>query len=426
MSDEPTRAAARRAGWPDDARPVRRHDGPAAEGEELRRVGAPAARACSRRSARSSSSCSRSRSSSVALSVERPEDPRPRDRHHLRGLPRHAAAATDARQAVAMLAPGNARPIVDAWTSARPRHRLRARSRDVLVLVMRALRRARRCSCGCRATSSTTSCSARCKRLRADVEAKLMRVPLVVLRRPAARRDAEPRHERHRQRRAWRLQQTLSQILDGAADRARRARDARRDLAAARADRARHGAAVGRRSPRRSASARRRASSRSGSTSARSTVRSRRRSPATRWSRCSAGARRSRSGSARRTTSCSTPSFRAQFISSMIMPAINFVGNLNYVAIAVVGGLRVASGAMLLGSVQAFIQYSRQFTQQLGQLAQVANVLQSGVASAERVFELLDAPDQSPDRAARGAAGAVARRGPVRGRQRSATSPTCR
>jgi ATP-binding cassette subfamily B protein len=90
--------------------------------------------------------------------------------------------------------------------------------------------------------------------------------------------------------------------------------------------------------------------------------------------------------------------FRAQFVSSLIMPAINFVGNLNYVAIAVVGGLRVASGAMLLGSVQAFISYSRQFTQNLSQLAQVANILQSGVASAERVFELIDEPDQSPDR----------------------------
>ncbi|WP_437675306.1 ABC transporter ATP-binding protein [Sorangium sp. So ce131] len=90
-------------------------------------------------------------------------------------------------------------------------------------------------------------------------------------------------------------------------------------------------------------------------------------------------------------------SFRAQFISSTIMPAVNFVGNLTYVAIAVVGGLRVASGAMLLGSVQAFIQYSRQFSQQLGQLASVANVLQSGVASAERVFELLDEQDQPRD-----------------------------
>jgi ATP-binding cassette subfamily B protein len=92
--------------------------------------------------------------------------------------------------------------------------------------------------------------------------------------------------------------------------------------------------------------------------------------------------------------------YRAQFISSLIMPAINFVGNINYIAIAVVGGLRVASGAMGLGSVQAFIQYSRQFTQNLSQLAQVANVLQSGVASAERVFELLDEQDQSLDRSA--------------------------
>ncbi|MCW5804869.1 MAG: ABC transporter ATP-binding protein [Deltaproteobacteria bacterium] len=89
--------------------------------------------------------------------------------------------------------------------------------------------------------------------------------------------------------------------------------------------------------------------------------------------------------------------YRAQFVSSLIMPAINFVGNLTYIAIAVVGGLRVSSGAMTLGGVQAFIQYSRQFSQNLSQLAQVANILQSGVASAERVFELLDEPDQSPE-----------------------------
>jgi ATP-binding cassette, subfamily B, multidrug efflux pump len=90
--------------------------------------------------------------------------------------------------------------------------------------------------------------------------------------------------------------------------------------------------------------------------------------------------------------------FRAQFVSSLIMPAIQFVGNINYVAVAVVGGLRVASGAMTLGNVQAFIQYARQFTQTLSQLASVANVLQSGIASAERVFELLDVEDQTADR----------------------------
>lgn len=90
-------------------------------------------------------------------------------------------------------------------------------------------------------------------------------------------------------------------------------------------------------------------------------------------------------------------SFGAQFISGMIMPAMTFVGNLVYVAIAVVGGLQVASGAMQLGDVQAFIQYARQFTQPLAQLGSMANLLQSGVASAERVFELLDADEQSPD-----------------------------
>jgi ATP-binding cassette subfamily B multidrug efflux pump len=90
-------------------------------------------------------------------------------------------------------------------------------------------------------------------------------------------------------------------------------------------------------------------------------------------------------------------SFGAQFVSGIIMPAMMFVGNLVYVAIAVVGGLFVASGTMTLGDVQAFIQYSRQFTQPLSQLGSMANLLQSGVASAERVFELLDAEEQSPD-----------------------------
>jgi ATP-binding cassette subfamily B protein len=89
--------------------------------------------------------------------------------------------------------------------------------------------------------------------------------------------------------------------------------------------------------------------------------------------------------------------FGAQFVSGIIMPTMMFIGNLNYVAIAVVGGLRVASGSMSLGDVQAFIQYSRQFTQPLTQVASMANLLQSGVASAERVFELLDAPEQQPD-----------------------------
>ena len=92
-----------------------------------------------------------------------------------------------------------------------------------------------------------------------------------------------------------------------------------------------------------------------------------------------------------------TASFGAQFISGIIQPTMMFLGNLNYVAIAVIGGLRVSSGTLSLGDVQAFIQYSRQFTQPLTQLASMANVLQSGVASAERVFELLDATEQSED-----------------------------
>jgi ATP-binding cassette subfamily B protein len=90
-------------------------------------------------------------------------------------------------------------------------------------------------------------------------------------------------------------------------------------------------------------------------------------------------------------------SFRAQFIVGTIQPAMMFLGNLNYVVIAVIGGLKVASGSMTIGDIQAFIQYSRQFTQPLTQLASMLNVLQSGVASAERIFELLDADEQSSD-----------------------------
>lgn len=87
-------------------------------------------------------------------------------------------------------------------------------------------------------------------------------------------------------------------------------------------------------------------------------------------------------------------SFGAQFVSGLVMPVMMFIGNLNYVVIAVLGGLRVASGALSLGEVQAFIQYSRQFTQPLTQLASMVNLLQSGIASAERVFELLDAEEE--------------------------------
>ncbi len=90
-------------------------------------------------------------------------------------------------------------------------------------------------------------------------------------------------------------------------------------------------------------------------------------------------------------------SFSAQFFSGSIQPLMIMVGNLNYVAIAVLGGIRVASRTMSIGGVQAFIQYSRQFAQPIQMLASMANLFQSGLASAERVFEFLDAPEQTPD-----------------------------
>ncbi|MFC8489246.1 ABC transporter ATP-binding protein [Streptomyces sp. NPDC057235] len=103
-------------------------------------------------------------------------------------------------------------------------------------------------------------------------------------------------------------------------------------------------------------------------------------------------------------------SFRAQFVSGFIQPALTFVGNLNYVAVAVVGGLRVASGTLTVGDVQAFVQYSYEFNGPVTQVAAMANLLQSGVASAERVFDLLDAEEETPDPAE------PRRPDPVRGR----------
>ncbi|ANI41320.1 ABC transporter ATP-binding protein [Mycolicibacterium vaccae] len=90
-------------------------------------------------------------------------------------------------------------------------------------------------------------------------------------------------------------------------------------------------------------------------------------------------------------------SFGAQFLSGLVSPATIFIGNLSYVAVAVLGGVQVATGQITLGSIQAFIQYVRQFNQPLTQIAGMYNTLQSGIASAERVFDLLDAEEESPD-----------------------------
>ena len=122
-------------------------------------------------------------------------------------------------------------------------------------------------------------------------------------------------------------------------------------------------------------------------------------------------------------------SFRAQFLSGIIQPSMQFLANINYVVIAVFGGYRVASGAMSLGDVQAFIQYSRQFTMPITQIASQMNLLQSGLASAERVFEFLDAPEETADRRAGVASRPCDPRRPAGWSSstcRSATSPTSR
>ena len=90
-------------------------------------------------------------------------------------------------------------------------------------------------------------------------------------------------------------------------------------------------------------------------------------------------------------------SFRAQFISGIVMPAMNFINNCNYVIICVLGGIRIINGTMSLGDVTAFISYSKQFTMPIAQTASILNTMQSTIASAERVFELLDEKEEIPD-----------------------------
>ena len=116
-------------------------------------------------------------------------------------------------------------------------------------------------------------------------------------------------------------------------------------------------------------------------------------------------------------------SLRAQFLSGIMMPIMLVIGNLNYVAIAVVGGAMVASGSLRLGDVQAFIQYSQQFSQPLGQLGGMATAVQSGTASAERIFELLDAEEERPDDVAPGSAGAAGTAGAAAASPKSPAGP---
>ncbi|WP_301285628.1 ABC transporter ATP-binding protein [Paenibacillus barcinonensis] len=89
--------------------------------------------------------------------------------------------------------------------------------------------------------------------------------------------------------------------------------------------------------------------------------------------------------------------WKAQFISGIIMPLMNFVGNLGYVLICVVGGIFVTRGSISIGDILAFTQYSRQFTQPINQIANISNIIQSTIASAERVFELLDEEEEVPE-----------------------------
>ena len=251
---------------------------------------------------------------------------------------------------------------------ARRRASTSPRSATVLLVVDRDLRRRLAVRLRCRATCSTASCSARSSALRRDVEDKLNRLPLRYFDARAARRGAQPGHQRHRQRLAEPAADD-EPAAHVAAHGGRRARDDGRGLAAARGDRAGDHPAVAVAHPGDRASA-----------SQKQFVAQWRHTGALngqieeaftghelvkvfgRRHEVEAAFRGEERGAA------STRASGAQFVSGIIMPSMMFIGNLNYVAVAVVGGLRVASGAMSLGDVQAFIQYSRQFTQPLTQV----------------------------------------------------------
>ena len=135
------------------------------------------------------------------------------------------------------------------------------------------------------------------------------------------------------------------------------------------------------------------------------------------------GARR-RSSSASSTTTCTRPASGRSSCRAWSSPATMFIGNLSYVAVAVVGGMQVATGQITLGSIQAFIQYVRQFNQPLTQVAGMYNTLQSGMASAERVFDLLDAEEETPDPPAEPAGAGRGSRGRVEFERRRLQLPS--
>jgi len=106
--------------------------------------------------------------------------------------------------------------------------------------------------------------------------------------------------------------------------------------------------------------------------------------------------------------------WRAQFISGVIMPLMGFISNIGYVLVSVVGGILVLHKTITIGDVQAFISYSRQFSMPITQTAQIANIIQSTIASAERVFELLDEEEEVPEASGSSASLVKASEGEVR------------
>ena len=252
--------------------------------------------------------------------------------------------------------------------------------------------------------------------LREDVQAKISRLPLRHFDRQQ-RGEVLSRVTNDIDNLGQSLQQSMSQIVVSLLTIVGVLVDDDLDLVGARADRASSRCRCRSWSRPGSASSRSRSSSTSGGSPVGSTATSRRCTPGTRWSGRSVGRRSRRRSSVSYNEKLYAASWRAQFVSGLMQPAMMFIGNVNYVLVAVIGGLRVASGSLSIGEVQAFIQYSRQFSQPLSQIASMANMVQSGVASAERVFDLLDAVEQEPDPANPAHPGATAGQGRVRARR---------
>ena len=419
---------------PDDARRARRTCGWVCR-RRSPRTSSPRPSGCSAPCVRSAPGLdrrARARRRQRHAQRHRAEDPGPSDEPHLRGLLQPALPGRDdpgagGRSTSGGQGQGRRSPTWSPrWATSPPGHGHRLhrgrprppRSSSAIYLVAALL-------------GLAPELPARRRRQPVDLPAASRRrgeaapAAAALVRRPAARRGPQPGHQRHRQHRPEPAADP-EPARHVAAHRRRDGDDDVRHLAAARPHRPGDDPAVDLRDDGRSGSARRRSSSSSGRAPASSTASSRRPSPATRWSRCSAASRPRRRSSSSKNEDLYAAGFGAQFISGIIMPTMMFIGNLNYVAIAVVGGLRIASGSLSLGDFAGVhpVLAPVHPAADPGRLDGQPHAVRRGLGRAGLRGPRRDGAGRRAPRADRPARG-PARPGGVRGRVVLVQTPTC-